>query len=187
MFFSSEALEAGLTYSRIFTPITYAFLHANWMHLLFNGFWLLAFGGVCARRLGSIRFLVLFFVGVVAGALFQVIASGSDGLILIGASAGVSACFGAAARFALSIGGDQRQKLLTLVEVWSDRTALSFIAIWLVTNLLFGSNFLDYILPGSGGVFGSSAGQIAWQAHVGGFAAGLFLIAMLDRGTTGTG
>ncbi len=180
VFFTPEAFEAGYGWSRIFTPVTHAFLHANWMHLLFNSFWLLAFGGVCAKRLGNQRFMVLFVTGVVVGALFQFLVTDTSRLIMIGASAGVSACFGAASRFALSISGDQRRKLLSFTEVWSDRTALGFIAVWLVANLLFGSNILGSLFPGSGGVFGETAGQIAWQAHVGGFVAGILMIGWID-------
>jgi membrane associated rhomboid family serine protease len=49
---------------------------------------------------------------------------------------------------------------------------LLFLAVWLGLNSLFGSGTVS---------FGTEAGQqIAWQAHVGGFFAGLFLFDAFD-------
>jgi membrane associated rhomboid family serine protease len=37
--------------------VTHMLLHGDWMHLIINSVWMLAFGSVLARRLGSARFL----------------------------------------------------------------------------------------------------------------------------------
>jgi len=50
------------------TALTYAFLHGSWTHVLFNSLWLMSFGAAVARRLGTLRFLVLCGVTAVAGA-----------------------------------------------------------------------------------------------------------------------
>ncbi|MBS0280229.1 MAG: rhomboid family intramembrane serine protease, partial [Proteobacteria bacterium] len=52
------------------------------------------------------------------------------------------------------------------------RQILAFTAIWMAINLVAG-------LTGLG--MGSEAGQIAWQAHLGGYLAGLFLAGPFDR------
>ena len=52
----------------IWTFVTYAFLHGDLNHLLFNSVWLLAFGSPVARRFGSWRFLMFFAVTAAAGA-----------------------------------------------------------------------------------------------------------------------
>src|ERR1044071_3085506 len=40
----------------IWTFVTYALIHANFTHLIFNAVWLLAFGSPAARRFGPPRF-----------------------------------------------------------------------------------------------------------------------------------
>lgn len=43
------------------TPVTYSLLHGSVQHILFNAFWLMAFGAPVVRRIGTLRF-VLFWV-----------------------------------------------------------------------------------------------------------------------------
>jgi len=59
-------------------PLTYSFLHADWAHVIMNSFWLLAFGGVTARRLGALRFVILFAIGAIGGAALHYIFHGDD-------------------------------------------------------------------------------------------------------------
>jgi membrane associated rhomboid family serine protease len=47
-----------------------------------------------------------------------------------------------------------------------------FLAIWLVTNFIFGAGAQD---------FGLSDAPVAWLAHIGGFAVGLVLFPLFDR------
>jgi membrane associated rhomboid family serine protease len=100
---------------------------------------------------------------------------------MIGASAAISGAMGAAMRFVF-----QRRGPLGLFRddgaglparpLWStlcDPRFLFFVAVWFGLNALFGFGTLS---------FGTVAGQeIAWQAHVGGFFAGLFLFSAFDR------
>jgi membrane associated rhomboid family serine protease len=68
------------------TIITYMFVHANFPHIFWNMVALLIFGPRVETRLGGPRFLGLYFVGGVAGALLS-IALASYGLV--GASAAI--------------------------------------------------------------------------------------------------
>jgi membrane associated rhomboid family serine protease len=55
--------------------------------------------------------------------------------------------------------------------MWSNRQALIFVALWFGVNLLFG-------------LFPRAVGEtelIAWEAHLGGFVAGLLSFGLLDR------
>lgn len=158
------------------TPVTYSLLHADWGHLMMNSFWLLAFGGVTARRLGASRFMVLFVIGAVFGAALHYVVHSSDISPMIGASASVSACMGAAMRLPAfsenKFEGDiTKVRIRSLVEALTNRQALTFIAIWFGVNLLFGTGIVD--VTGSGNA-------IAWEAHIGGFVAGLFLFGLID-------
>jgi membrane associated rhomboid family serine protease len=58
------------------------------------------------------------------------------------------------------------------VQLVQNRAALAFILIWFATNWLFGAGVVT---------FGGMEESIAWQAHVGGFLAGLLLFPLVDR------
>jgi membrane associated rhomboid family serine protease len=164
------------------TFATYALLHGSWMHVIFNTVWLAAFGSPVARRYGAWRYGLIALVGAVAGGILHVLLDPLSTAPLIGASAGVSALMAAAARFVfqpppVSAGAPPWQRpaappLQTIPELMRNRTAVVFLVIWLVTNFLFGV----IALP-----LGAEATSVAWDAHLGGFVAGFFLLPLLDR------
>lgn len=156
--------------------ITYALLHADWSHLIFNSLWLVAFGAPLAWRFGSTRFLLFSASGAILGALFFLLFNTDVIQPMIGASAAVSAYMAGVARFALSGGGPlrgfsgpaaYRLPAQSLREVMADRRVLTFLGVWFAINLLFG-------------LLGSQSGSIAWEAHIGGFLAGLILFRAFD-------
>ena len=163
------------------SPFLHAFLHAGWTHLLINAVWLAAFGTPVARRIGAVRFRALFFISAAAGAFTFLMLSPNENAMLIGASGGISGLMGAAIRLLYARGESLDFSLsrdlntvrpLTLAEIFRNQGALIFIAIWLGGNLVFGlaaSHALD------------ASGEIAWQAHMGGFLTGLFLFGLFDR------
>ncbi len=164
----------------IWTPFTYAMLHADWLHLGFNSVWLAAFGTPVARRYGFWPMLVLFFVSSAAGAaLFAAFPSAG---ILIGASGGVAGLTGAACRFIFQPlivhrdpeTGQQHvlgRQLATFGELVRDRRAGVFILVWIAGNA---------VVPLLPDLFGGT-GTISWQAHLGGFLAGLLLVPLFER------
>jgi membrane associated rhomboid family serine protease len=168
------------------TSITYAFLHASWLHVGFNCLWLLAFGAPVARRFGTMRFLFFCLLTAVAGALAHYLTHIDDLQPVVGASAVVSGAMAAATRFVFQPGaplGDRmrdagrdgegafHQPALPLLRIFADRRALTFLAAWFFANLLFG---LAPQLSGMEGV------TIAWQAHIGGFLVGLLAFPLFD-------
>ena len=167
-----QGVEVG---SRLWTVFTHAFLHADWTHLGVNMLWFVAFGSAVARRFGTLRFLLFFLASSAAGAAAHWIAHPDSPALLVGASGAVAGCFGAATRFAMTggfrFGLRDDVPALTLGETFSNPTALAFIGMYLVLNVVFGSGFVPV------------AGQdvaIAWEAHVGGFAFGLLGFSLLD-------
>lgn len=158
------------------SPVTYSLLHADGMHLIVNSLWLLIFGAVVARRMGNYRFLMFCLMGSVGGAGAHYITNMGSVVPMIGASAVVSACMGAATRFAFQPGerfsqGKLNRPRLTLYQTITNRPTFAFIGIWLLVNYLTGSGIVD--VTGEGG-------RIAWEAHVGGFLFGLFLFPLFD-------
>lgn len=163
---------------KVWSVVTYAMLHANWMHLGVNLIWFFAFGTPVARRFGAIRFLIFCAVTAAAGALAHYVTHPDALVPLVGASATVSGVMAAAIRFAFSPGGalsggygGDHHPADSLGASLRNGQMLIFIAIWFGLNLLFG---LGVSMPGTDGA------EVAWQAHVGGFAAGLLLFGLFD-------
>lgn len=156
--------------------VTYALLHANWSHLIINGLWLTAFGAPLAWRFGTARFLLFSVAGAVFGALLFLMFNAGEERLMVGASAAVSAHMAGASRFVFSAGGpfagrsgsaSFRFPAPPLLEVMADRRVLTFVGIWFAINLLFG-------------LWDGQFGAIAWEAHIGGFLAGLLLFSAFD-------
>ena len=172
----------GGTAAQIWSFVTYAFLHADWSHLIFNGLWLAAFGSPVAIRFGSSRFLVYSLAGAVGGAFLHLAVHPSSAVPMVGASAAISAHMAGAARFVFSAGGPiagfrgggpaaYHHPAPPLAAVIRNRSVLSFLGVWFGLNLLFGL---------FGGATGLASGAIACEAHIGGFLVGLLLFPLLD-------
>jgi membrane associated rhomboid family serine protease len=168
--------------AKIWTFVTYSLLHANLSHIGFNVLWLLPFGSALARRFGALRFFAFMAVTAAAGALAHLMTHEHALAPMIGASASVSGTMAAAIRFAFVRGsflsfnrGDAnaaaRVPAQPLWRALRDRRMLAFLAIWFGVNIVFG---LGSIAIGTEGV------SVAWQAHIGGFLAGLLLFSLFD-------
>jgi membrane associated rhomboid family serine protease len=168
--------------AKFWTFVTYSLLHANFSHIAFNVLWLLPFGSALARRFGAVRFFLFMAVTAAAGALAHLLTHEHAVAPMIGASASVSGTMAAAIRFAFVRGsflsfsrGDAqaaaRVPALPLGRALRDRRVLSFLAVWFGINIIFG---VGSIAIGTGG------GSVAWQAHIGGFLAGLLLFSLFD-------
>ena len=164
----------------VWTFVTYMFLHGDWMHLAVNCFWMLAFGSPVARRFGAARFVLLSLLAGVAGAALHLVLYWQELVPMIGASAAISGQMAAAVRFIFAGSGglaeaarrDPRSAPAQgLGEVLTNPRALTFLLVWVGMNVLFGASDL--------GLAGENV-RIAWQAHLGGFAAGLVLFGLID-------
>jgi len=182
---AGAALLPGGEAARWWSLITYALLHGDAMHLTVNCLWIAAFGTPVARRFGTARFVAIAVLSAIAGAALHLAIYPHDTVPVVGASAAGSGLMGAAARFVFASEGplDMLRRLDPLAPlrpaaplgvVLRDRRVIAFTAIWLGLNVLFGLG--GSLLPGIGGA-------IAWQAHIGGFLAGLLLFPFFDRGT----
>ena len=172
----------GGTGAKVWTFVTYSLLHANLTHLAFNVLWLLPFGSALARRFGAVRFFLFLAVTAAAGALAHLVTHEHAVVPMIGASASVSGAMAAAIRFAFARGSflsfsrsdaDTAAKVpaLPLLRALRDKRIVGFLVVWFALNIIFG--------VGAIGVDSESAG-VAWEAHIGGFFAGLLLFALFD-------
>lgn len=161
---------------RVAPLIGYAFLHADWMHVIFNLMWLMVFGSIVGRRLGedregTIRLIEIFLISGIAGALVHWVLYLNGVIPLIGGSAGVSGLMGAAARVMFAPFDFTAFKQPHIAPL-TDRRVVGFTLVFVVINLVIG--FLG------GGLLGVD-GSVAWQAHIGGFVAGLLIYPLFDR------
>jgi len=80
---------------RVGALFTATFLHADFIHLLLNLFFLWIFGGAVEEALGAWRFVLLYLGCGGAGALVHALAHPGSPLPLVGASGAVSGVMGA--------------------------------------------------------------------------------------------
>lgn len=152
------AFSAHSALSAPWTIITYMFIHANFGHIFWNMFALLMFGPRVETRLGGPRFIGLYLVGGVSGALLS-IALSSYGIV--GASAAI---YGVSLAYAM---------------YWPwERFALFFIVPMpaFVLVILFG------VISLFGG-FGYLEPGVAHWAHLGGYAGAYIYLTLLKHQT----
>jgi membrane associated rhomboid family serine protease len=161
--------------------LTYAFIHADIMHL-FSQPVVFDFGSVVARRLETSRFLLLAGASAVVGAVATLVTHWGETAIVIGASGAVSGVMAAAIPLmygaGLRLGDTYRMDIATVrplrpLEILTNRRAFIFTLIWIAVTLFSGAS-------GWTGASFVEEGRIAWEAHLGGFAAGLFTFYWLD-------
>ena len=142
---------------RPWTVVTYMFLHGGWMHIIFNMIVLFFFGPRVEARLGSNRFIALYFIAGISGALLSFVLA--PGAAIIGASAAV---FGVETAFA-------KYWPRELIYIWGVLPIPAFLLIALTVGYSIWS-----------GMNGSTSG-VADFAHLGGIAGGFLYLVWLDR------
>ena len=144
-----------LVFRRPWTLVTYMFLHAGFAHIFFNLLVLFFFGPRVEQRLGSDRFIALYLISGITGALFSFM---TPTAAIIGAS---GAIYGVELAFAYFWPRDQ-------IYIWG---ILPLEARWLVVITVLMQLF--FIRQGGGGV--------AYFAHLGGFAGAFLYLKWLGR------
>ena len=154
--------------SQYWSLITYAFLHDGWMHVGLNSVWLLIFGTPVARQFGTLRFLIIALIATLGGALAMVAVYWGIFIIVVGASAAVSGMIAAAIPVMYGRPGVP----LTFSQFLRSGRAIIFMLIFLGATLLTGARDLPGFADGA---------RIAWEAHLGGFIAGLIAFFAIRR------
>jgi membrane associated rhomboid family serine protease len=152
---------------RLLTLLTALFIHANLLHLVGNGVFLLIFGVPAEKRVGAWRLLVLFLLG---GAFANFVASllVGTGRVIVGASGGISALVGAY----LVLFPRARLGIVVPLGLWLEfvrAPAALLIGLWAALQLVF--TFV-----------GPAFGAVAWWAHLTGFAMGVAMALLFEPG-----
>lgn len=146
-----------LVLTRPWSVVTYMFLHGGLMHLAFNMLGLWFFGAGVETRIGSRRFVVLYLVSGISGALLSM--AFSMGAAVIGASAGVFGVMLAFARF------------------WPDQPIYIWGILPIPARMLVILTTVMAIWSGFGGV----GGNVAHFAHLGGYAGAWIYLRLMER------
>ena len=138
------------------------FLHASWVHLLGNMLFLWIFGNNVEDRLGPALYLGFYLVGGVVATAAQLAIDPTSTAPLLGASGAIAAVMGA------YLVWFPRARILTWIAVLL--ILVIEVPAWIVLGFWFVSQFFTQANSG-----------VAWMAHVGGFAYGIAIAAMLRR------
>ena len=156
------------------TIFTSMFLHAGFLHLAGNMWFLWIFGNNVEDAMGHVRFLIFYVLCGVVAVFSQVLPNPGSIAPMVGASGAISGVLGAymllypRARVLLGLPvGFLIIQLGRFPAVW-------VLAAWFVLQLVLGSISATDI-PGR------TEGRIAFGAHIGGFVAGLLLVTIFKR------
>ena len=162
---SVEGLERGY----VWQLVTYQFLHAGWLHLIFNGWAIFVFGRALEDLLGGKKFLALFFSSGIVGGVFQALVALLWPQYFGGPVVGASACaFGLVAAFATLFPEQELTLFLYFIPVQLRAKTLLYVSAALAWA---GFALPRLIMPGT-----------AHAAHLGGMAMGWFFVRKILRG-----
>ena len=150
--------------------LTSMFLHAGWLHLIGNMWFLWIFGDNVEDHLGHFKYLFFYLVSGLAAAGLQTVLTPTSNLPNVGASGAIAGVMGA--YFILF----PSARVLTLVPF------LFVFFLWLPAWIMLGYWFVIQFLSGAATSITTAnapAGGIAFWAHVGGFVAGIALIKLI--------
>jgi membrane associated rhomboid family serine protease len=165
------------------TLVSSLFLHGGFVHLVGNLVYLWVFGDAIEDALGHSRFLILYLACGAVGSLTHTVLFPHSTIPSIGASGSIAGLLGA---FLVLRPNARIITLFPLVVYWAmaEIPALLFLPVW------FGMQFFNGFLSIQAARGTQEVAGVAWWAHVGGFAFGMLLAAVLRtraEGRKGTG
>jgi membrane associated rhomboid family serine protease len=141
------------------TMFSSLFLHAGWVHLIGNMWFLWVFGEALEDDLGPGRFLGFYLFCGFFACLFHVLAASSLDVPLIGASGAIAGVLGG---YLIRL---PKSPICTLV-FWRLRPETAYIPAFVWLGLWLALQFYGL----------RNGGAVAWMAHLGGFFIGLIAV-----------
>ena len=149
---------------------TAMFLHGGLLHLAGNMLFLWIFGDNVEHRLGRSRFLAAYLGTGVAATLFHTLFASQSLLPLLGASGAISGVLG------FYFLWFPRNRIRLLVWFWFFVRVFHVPARWVLGFYVIVDNVLPFLAS-----VGTTAGGVAYGAHLGGFLGGLGVGWAIDR------
>ena len=158
--------------SPVGTIFTSMFMHGGWMHLIGNMLYLWIFADNIEDDLGTLNFVIFYFVCGVGAAMSQVLMDTNSQIPMIGASGAIGGVLGA---YLINY---PNAKVLVLIPFGFFSQLIKIRALY-VLGFWFILQFINSFLSSS------SVGGVAYAAHIGGFISGVILILFFNKKGTG--
>lgn len=156
-------------YLTLYPFITSQFLHAGFIHIISNMWFLKIFGDNVEEKFKSIPFLFIYLLSGIVGGLAQYIFMPTSDVPMLGASGAVAGVLGAYLVFF------PNHRVETLIPI-----GIFMRVVELPASLMLIYWFVIQLFSGVGSIAVAQVGGVAWWAHVGGFVTG-WIIAWLSR------
>ncbi len=156
------------------TLVTSQFMHASLVHLASNMLFLFVFGPMVEYLTGSFRYLVFYLLCGIIGNIAQVVVLPGSHIPSIGASGAIAGILGAYL-VNFPIARIKTLIIIVFIPLFVRVPALLLIGLWAASQFFnaFGLVAHDTLVERGGGV--------AYFTHVGGFLAGVILVALFRR------
>jgi membrane associated rhomboid family serine protease len=169
--YPSWAVVQGLPFDHYLSFVTAMFLHAGWLHIIGNMWFLYVFGGTVEDRLGHVRFLFFYLLAGLGASLIYFLIDIHSRIPEFGASGAIAGVMGA------YIVLFPRARIFTMILIFFfpffvELSAFFYIGYWFLIQLFAGT--ISFAAQ-------ATQGGVAWWAHVGGFVAGIVLVLLFRR------
>jgi len=165
----TAALRVGAFAAAFLPVLTSMFMHAGWLHIIFNMWWLWIFGDNVEDSLGHFPYLIFYLLSGLGAAVVHILFNWGSRVPSVGASGAIAGVMGA--YFVLF----PSARVLTFIFVF-----FTWLPAWLILGYWFVLQFLTGAATSMAAGQGSSGGIAVW-AHVGGFLAGVVMIKLFPR------
>jgi membrane associated rhomboid family serine protease len=166
------AVYAGTPQPFWFTLFSSMFMHAGWAHILGNMLFLYVFGNHVERSMGHWRYLAFYFICGLGASALEIATAVNSSVPGLGASGAIA---GVLAGFLVLYPNARIGSLLPIGIIYFPLRipAWVFIGFWFLYQLVNGVATLSST--------STSAGGVAYWAHVGGFITGALLVRVLAQ------
>ncbi len=158
---------------RFFTLMTSMFMHAGWFHLLGNMLFLYVFGDNVEDVFGHVGFLAFYIFCGLAASLAEItvtlLSLGDLSMGIVGASGAISGVLGA-----YLVLFPRARIVAWIFYLIVPIPVIVFLGLWFLLQWLYG-------IPSLLGMPGELGTQVAYWAHIGGFAAGMLVASTVGR------
>jgi membrane associated rhomboid family serine protease len=152
------------------TLFTSMFLHAGFLHLIGNMWYLWLFGDNTEEKLGHFKFLAFYLICGIVASLAEASVNPSSSIPCIGASGAIAGVLGA---YMISFPNARIRTLVGFFPFWliARIRSIYLLGFWFLYQLILGSFALSFYQEVVGGV--------AYMAHVGGFVYGMLIMLLI--------
>ncbi len=170
--FAHYYMYQGGFWDNAVTPLfSSIFMHAGWMHIIGNMWFLWIFGDNIEDRLGHFKYLIFYLLCGVGASLIQVAFNPSSTIPTIGASGAISGVLGA---YLISFPNARIYTLLIIFVIirFVELPAFLFLIFWFV---------FQFVAVTAQAGAAENVGGVAYWAHMGGFVIGIALLWIMPK------